>query len=237
MRARLAGLGYRLALVTLSYSAWGLTVRSGMGQEATKASRPAPSGPVLPGSRPGRLCRVRWRGCPSRAWEKTAAYRLLTETTTGAMLEQSAARLLDMVLTRTDGGVRGGSGPGRAGRAHAALRMRSGDQPAGARGRRVASPWSSAARRAGRPARSSIGCCASASIRVPGQDGREAGRAKVNVLGNPARGGKAWWTEGDDLVVSLSTPTGVDAIIAALDGGEPNALEHPTRMALARQRR
>src|SRR6185437_11356284 len=34
--------------------------------------------------------------------------------------------------------------------------------------------------------------------------------------------------------VSLQAPTGVDAIIAALDGREPSALEHPTRKALAR---
>ncbi len=44
----------------------------------------------------------------------------------------------------------------------------------------------------------------------------------------------AWWAEGDDLVVSLVSPTGVDAIIAALDGREPNAVDHPTRTALKR---
>ncbi len=68
----------------------------------------------------------------------------------------------------------------------------------------------------------------------PGQDVEKPGGRRVNILGNPARGGKAWWSEGDDLVVSLVAPTGVDAIIAALDGVEPNALEHPTRMDLAR---
>ena len=41
-------------------------------------------------------------------WEKTAAYRLLTETTTGAMLEQSAARLLDLVLSGRTGALVGG---------------------------------------------------------------------------------------------------------------------------------
>src|SRR5689334_11848169 len=32
------------------------------------------------------------------AWKKTATYRVLTETTTGAMLEQTLARLLDEVV-------------------------------------------------------------------------------------------------------------------------------------------
>ena len=45
------------------------------------------------------------------AWTETAAYRLLNETTTGAMLEQSIARILDMMLADDPG-----PGPGpRAG--------------------------------------------------------------------------------------------------------------------------
>ena len=44
----------------------------------------------------------------------------------------------------------------------------------------------------------------------------------------------AWWTEGDDLVVSLVSPSGVDAIVAVLDGREPNAVDHPNRLALTK---
>src|SRR6185437_15309226 len=46
--------------------------------------------------------------------------------------------------------------------------------------------------------------------------------------------GKVWWSEGEDLVLSLVAPDGADAIIAALDGGEPNVLAHPARAALSR---
>ena len=69
-------------------------------------------------------------------------------------------------------------------------------------------------------------------------------RAPVKTVAKPGgarstswalrRGGKAWWSEGDDLVVILVAANGVDAILAALDGVEPNAVEHPTRLELAR---
>ena len=40
--------------------------------------------------------------------------------------------------------------------------------------------------------------------------------------------------EGDDLAFSLASPTGVDLMIEALDGGRPDATGHPDRAALAR---
>ena len=58
------------------------------------------------------------------------------------------------------------------------------------------------------------------------------GGRKVSVLGDSPPMSLSWWAEGDDLVVSLVSPGGVDAIIAALDGREPNAVDHPTRSAL-----
>ena len=67
-----------------------------------------------------------------------------------------------------------------------------------------------------------------------GQAGRSADGRKLQVLAGSPAGSLAWWAEGDDLVVSLVSPSGPDAIIAALEGREPNAVEHPNRVALIR---
>ena len=53
-------------------------------------------------------------------------------------------------------------------------------------------------------------------------------------MGGPSEQPAIWWTEGDDMVISLVSPSGPDAIIAALEGREPNATEHPARTALMR---
>ena len=42
----------------------------------------------------------------AEAWKKTAAYRLLNETSTGAMLEQVALQLADRAFRATPGGAR-----------------------------------------------------------------------------------------------------------------------------------
>ncbi len=38
---------------------------------------------------------------------------------------------------------------------------------------------------------------------------------------------KVWWAEKDDLVISFVYPWGPDAVIAALDGKVPSAVDHP----------
>ncbi len=68
------------------------------GQEATKGARAADLARYFP--RKDLVAYGEFEGLDAHriAWEKTAAYRLLNETTTGAMLEQSAARLMDLAL-------------------------------------------------------------------------------------------------------------------------------------------
>ncbi len=80
-----------------------MTIGPASGQEASKGARPAPLARYFP--RRDLVAYAEFDGLDSHraAWEKTAAYRLLTETTTGAMLEQSAARLLDLILTPGNG--------------------------------------------------------------------------------------------------------------------------------------
>jgi len=167
------------------------------------------------------------------AWTKSAAYRLLTETTTGAMLEQSAARALDLFMA--------------------------GQRPAPAKGRELVelgkhlmrSGFAVGINRAGG---AGMPRCLAMVVRggangptrtvlerflTTGEGARHrvkrvekpGGRA-VRVLGDSPPSVLSWWAEGADLVVSLVAPTGVDAIIAALDGREPSAVDQPTRAAL-----
>ena len=205
------------------------------GQEATKAYRPAPLARYFPGRDLVAYAEFDGLDAHREAWEKTAAHRLLTETTTGAMLEQSAARLLDMALAQQPGISVGGRDLVALGE-HL---LRSG-YAVGINGAGGAEPPRCLAvvirGAATGKARAIIDRLLRAGEhpRAPVKTVEKPGGRKVNVLGNPARGGKVWWSEGDDLVVSLVAPNGVDAIIAALDGGEPNALGHPTRAALSR---
>lgn len=53
------------------------------------------------------------------------------------------------------------------------------------------------------------------------------------MVSDPSGSGFSWWSEGDDLAFSIVMPKGADAMIDALDGRRPNALENPGRRELA----
>jgi type II secretory pathway pseudopilin PulG len=171
----------------------------------------------------------------SEAWKKTAAYRLFTETTTGAMYEAALPRLFGLFLARQNAvqingreltkllsqlfrsgfavGINraGGTGPPRS----FGLVIRGGakgDTP------KIVERLL----RAGMP------------IRLAVQDIQKPGGRTVHELGTSPDRSVAWWTEQDDLVVSLISPTGRDAIIDALEGRATNAIAHPNRQALLR---
>jgi len=206
-----------------------------LGQKAAGAAGPVPLARYFP--RQDLVVYAEFDGLDAHrdAWTKTAAYRLLNETTTGAMYEQSISRILDLILARQPDvpvngrelealgmhllrsgfavGINraGGSGPPRC----FALVIR-----AAARGETRA--ILDRILRAGAPPRARVE-----------QADRPGGR-KMQVLSGSAAGSLAWWAEGDDLVVSLVSPSGPDAIIAAVEGREPSAVEHPNRVALLR---
>ena len=237
MRTRLVCVGRRM---TRMVGLLGLlmTIGHASGQKATKAPRPSPLARYFPLRDLVVYAEFDGLDAHREAWEKTSAYRLLNETTTGAMFEQSAARLLDLVLTRQQGIPVGG----RDLVALAEHLLRSGCAVGINRAGGAGPP-----RSLGFVIRGAAGGKARAVIdrllgvgqhsRAKVKTVEKPGGRRVNFLGDPVRGGKAWWSEGDDLIVSLVTPTGVDAIIAALDGGEPNTLEHPARATLIRRRR
>ncbi len=166
------------------------------------------------------------------AWTKTAAYKLWNETTTGALYEQTIARLVDTLVAGQPKPPITGSELA-AGAAQARARgFRGGHQPRGGEG----------------PPRC-LGIVIRGGAKGPFRavfdkvlKAAETPNGRVTV--KKARGRTlhaqptgpdqsfAWWAEGDDLVISLVSPTGPDAMMAALDGDEPSAIDHPARADL-----
>jgi len=205
------------------------------GQDAPRPVGPAPLARYFP--RQDLVVYAEFDGLDAHrdAWTRTAAYRLLNETTTGAIYEQSISRILDLILAKqSDVPVNGQELEGLA--MHL---LRSGfavgiNRAGGAgRPRCFAVIIRAAARGEPRAIVDRIlraGVSPRAQIKqVDGQGGR-----RLQVLAGSPAGHLAWWAEGDDLVVSLVAPGGPDAIIAAVEGREPNATEHPNRVALIR---
>ena len=171
----------------------------------------------------------------SEAWKGSAAYRVLNRTMTGAMLEAMATQAFDRAQAVGPGGKLSGAETMALAR-HA---LRAGVVLAINRKPGAPKPTSVAlvARGAGKgPVRAIIDRLIGQAV---GRDQRpevvaKPGNRRVNVVTEGQGTGWSWWFEGDDLVLSLVTLEGADAIIAALDGGRPNAVEHLTRTALAK---
>ncbi len=166
-------------------------------------------------------------------WKKTATYRVLNETTTGAMLEQTLARFLDETVLSVVGvpargrelvglgehllrsgfalGINRAGGVGLPRCFGIVIRGAAAGQPRAVLDRFL---------RAGEGPRNPL-----KRVEKPG------GRT-IQMLGASPRVALSWWAEGDDLVISVVSPSGADAMLAALDGREPSAVEHPTRLAL-----
>jgi prepilin-type processing-associated H-X9-DG protein len=169
------------------------------------------------------------------SWKKTAAYRLLNETTTGVLLEESLARLVNMTMGRQSGAVIGG----REAVALGVSLLRSGFAVGINRAGGAGPPqcFGVVIRGGAKPEIRSVFdrvLRAGTSPRMQVKAVEKPGGRTIQVLGAGPQQTVAWWVEGDDLVVSLASPAGADAIIAALEGREPSAVEHPTRAALVR---
>lgn len=173
----------------------------------------------------------------SAAWKKTAAYKLLTETTTGVMLESMGVQLLDRMLAA--------SPPHE--------KKPTGEEMVAVATHLIHSGFAFGInRRAGEPKPYSIGVVIRGGAAGPARplfarlidsaSGPNAkpepvtkpGDRRVISVAAPNGAGFAWWTEQDDLAMSLVKPSNVDAMIDALDGRVPNATENPIRAGLAK---
>jgi hypothetical protein len=208
------------------------------GQEA--AARPKPLARYFP--RQDLVVYAEFDGLDAHAdaWKKTAAYKLLNETTAGAMFEDLVTQLAERALA---------SGPGGDDR----RRMTGPELVALVKNAFRSGFAFGINRRAGEPKPYCIGLvlrgAAKGEIRGPIARLIDAGNApntkseavskpgdrKVIVVADPKGAGFAWWSEGEDLAFSLVDPKGADAMIDALDGRTPDATKHPLRAELAKR--
>jgi hypothetical protein len=167
------------------------------------------------------------------AWKKTAAYRLLNETTTGAMYEAMLPRVFASVLSKQSDTSINGKELTTVLRHLAKSGFAVGINRAGGIGTPrcfcvvvrdgAKGDFHKIADRVLR---------AGAGPRAPVRDIPKSGGRTIHQLARSAAGTTAWWSEGDDLVVSLVAANGADVIIEVLEGRAPNATAHLNRQAL-----
>ncbi len=227
MRTRVAGLATLALWIGLAASP------AAIGQQPPKKSEAAPLARYFP--RKDLVVYAEFDGLDAHrdAWTKSAAYRILNETTTGAMLEQTLAHVLDMIAVGPAAMPPKGREPVALGKRLLHSGFAVGINRAGG----VGLPRSLAVVIRGGGAGSSRSAFdrflkAGEGPRSPIKPVEKPGGRKVQVLDTAPGKAMAWWVEGDDLVVSLVSASGVDAIVATLDGREPSAVDHPTRLAL-----
>ncbi|MBX6315512.1 MAG: hypothetical protein IRY99_21755, partial [Isosphaeraceae bacterium] len=174
----------------------------------------------------------------AEAWKATAAYKLLNETSAGALIEDLAGQVLDRLISSRGRKLSGGeavaaikhilqngfvlgmnAGPA-SGSGHAVLVLRNAAKTKDLRGL------------FGRVLGALNGPKAKLSVAT-----KPGGRSIVVVNDPTTKKDWAWWPEKingafADVVIALDSAAGADAIIATIDGQRPNAVEDPRRTGL-----
>lgn len=165
-------------------------------------------------------------------WRKTAAYRLLNETPTGAMFQTLAIQLAERSSARSlVQGIEAADLLTLAGHlARQGFALGVVNDPGRPRPRWVGLVIRGGGNGKVREILEKLVAGGRSGEQKPRQSPKAKGRT-VSVEGE-GPGQAAWWQEGDDLAVSWLSPDGADAMIEALDGGRPNATDHPDRAAL-----
>ncbi|HWE38744.1 MAG TPA: DUF1559 domain-containing protein [Isosphaeraceae bacterium] len=225
----------RAALLAVGFSIAAMFVRPAMGQATKKASRPqSQPTPSLARYVPRQDLAIyfEFAGLDANAarWKKSATYKLLNETTFGAMLEDLIRQGADKALESSpapnkptgdqvvaliehvfrNGFVVGisGKGPGMKG----VVVFRKAD--------------TRAIRPILMPLLASIG-----GPRAKAETVKKGNRELTRVHDG------SWWFEGGDLVIVPPPAETTDTVLAVLDGKAPNAVSHPIRAELARAER
>lgn len=214
--------GWLLGVVLLSDGSWGIA----NAQEA----RPGDSlARYVPQQKLAMYLEFEGLDAHPDAWHATAAYRILTETKMGALLEDLARQGIEMAIASADvpppikadeilalakigarkGGVMAfwGQGPKDL---KAVFVVRGGDQPV---------------------VRRLIDMAEAPHRKERGQEGEA--REQVQKAGrtlHPAGDEVFWWVEKGDLVFSDDP----DTVLAVIDGKSPNVVDHPIRTELAK---
>ncbi len=162
------------------------------------------------------------------AWHATAAYKLLTETKMGSMLEDLARQGIEMALASAQPAPPIKSAEIVALAEHG---MRQGGVVAlwGTRGQSPKAVM--VARGCDRPeAHRLIEVVSAANRKERGEAAAPAPIEKAGRTLHPVGRELFWWIEKGDLVFSDAP----DVVLAVLDGQSPNAVDHPLRVSLAK---
>jgi Protein of unknown function (DUF1559) len=179
----------------------------------------------------------------SEAWKKTAAWKILNETPTGAMLESVVRQFLEQGLAAVDEEDEDELEDAMPSVDDVSAIVRQFVRSGFAFGinRKIDDPNAKPSciglvlRGAGK---GPLGRTIDKIVAKAGKDDESiskltaAGGRKLTVLKADDETSFAWWTEGDDLAISLMNVKYSEAMIAALDGKQPNAVENPFRKEL-----
>jgi hypothetical protein len=170
----------------------------------------------------------------AEAWQKTASYKMLNETPLGVMLEAVAGQLLDKAVAVLPN--RRLSGP-------EIVTLLKGTAKSGwvfalhigpkAPDLRVTFVVRGAASKELKPISSRLMgwlMGTDAKYKIERKEARTmvaVPTAGSNGPAGAASSGWVWWPEKNDLVIGAPFPAAADAIIAALDGKAPSAVDHP----------
>src|SRR5262249_10615692 len=168
------------------------------------------------------------------AWTKSAAYKMLTETPLGEMLEAVGTQLLDKAISYVPD-ARLGSKDVIALMKHAAHHgFAIGVHDKGSKLEKGEDPYSTTVVFRGAAGKEARGLWSrlmgSAMAGQAPQLEKKEGRTLVVIARPPplpAGYKRCWWAEKDDLVLSIYSPHGTAGTMAALDGKVPSATEHP----------
>jgi prepilin-type processing-associated H-X9-DG protein len=161
------------------------------------------------------------------AWKKTAAYRLLNETTLGALVEDLATQAADALLER-------------------ALKV---EKPEGAKVVKAVEALFQRGMAVGVVDTDGPGPGLLVAVvrdgakpelldgfltleRIPGMPASKTRERRGRTVHEVGTG--SWWLEKGDLVLTSVAPDALDGLLDVLDGKAPNALDHPIRVELTR---
>ena len=171
------------------------------------------------------------------AWKASSLYKILNDTTTGAMFEEILKQLLEQQFAQSPG-VKPTGAEALAAFEHVARNgfvFASGLNP-GAKAEEPKEVTVLVLRNAARKdVRLSFAKIIAASAK-PGQTTQvttKPGNRRVAVNRTATGGEWSWWAEKDDLVIGLDRGS-CDVVIDVLDGKRPNFLDSPARVELTK---
>ncbi len=197
---------------------------SAAGQDAGNGAKYVPSQDLI-----GYL---EWDGLDAHAdaWKKTAASRVLNETTTGAMFEQIISQLADSMPAGPQGRAVTGAEAAEMVEhvVHKGLVLGIAGKPKQDKDPRITAVIRGAG--AGRP-RALFEKLIRQNDRGQVPQTRNVGGRELTLFGEAPQ--VAYFVEGDDLVVvSGDLETGIERVMQAIAGDAPSAADHPIRQEL-----